>query len=841
MVGGLVATVGLAGFVGFLSNRRDYLVAQVRARTSELQSNESQLAATLRSIGDGVISTDSQGRVTRLNAAAEALTGWTTGEAQGRPVREVFSLTDRLTGQLVENPVNQALAGGAGATPSIHTVLTARDGVQRQIAENCAPIRDAAGSIIGAVLVFRDATEDYRQREQLRESEERLQSVLDNSPSIIWVKDVQGRYRLVNRPYERRYGIRREEILGRWDTEVFSVEQAELFRRSDAEVIASAEPLHVETKDQLPDGLHSFLTVKFPLRNLQGAIYGVCGIATDITGRVQAEEALRETNRYLEDATARANEMAEKANAANRAKSDFLAMMSHEIRTPMNAIIGMTNLLLDTPLTEQQREFASTASRSGEALLEIINDILDFSKIEAEQMRLEMENFELRGLLAGVLELLGPTASAKGLTLSVDLAADVPEALFTDDGRLRQVIVNLVANGIKFSERGQIIVRVRCLSRQPASARLRFEIQDSGMGISVSDQARLFQPFAQVHGGLTRKHGGTGLGLAISRRIIELLGGQIGVNSSLGSGSVFWFEIEMDTAHAAEAGRRLSQSPQAPGTNDTRFLKRAEGETGEAKPLRILVAEDHDTNRRLAMLMLEKLGHRADVAGNGREVVEAWERFGYDVILMDCQMPEMDGFEAAREIRRRDAARPAAERSRVKIVALTANALRGDRERCLAAGMDAYISKPVRLDALAAALGKTALATAPSKPGVPSSTLQAIETSLAQLRHEFGDEAALELLNSFLNDTPPRLAELGQLAGTPDRTTLGRAACSLAGNCGIFGLRAMREAGLKLQALAGQAGTQDFAGAIRELDQLFLSIKPALEQIRETIQRTQAK
>jgi len=834
VLGGLAATVGLAGFVGLLSNRRSYLVAQVRAKTSELRESESQLAATLRSIGDGVISTDASGRITRLNTVAEALTGWTTLEACGRPVGEVFRITDRLTGQLMENPVSRALAGGGGITLSMHTVLTTRQGVKRQIADSCAPIRDAAGRVIGAVLVFRDSTEEYHQREQLRESEERLQSVLDNSPSIIWVKDIQGRYRLVNRPYELRYGISREEILGRWDTEVFSVEQAELFRRSAAEVIASAQHLHVETKDQLPDGVHSFLTVKFPLRNLQGAIYGVCGIATDITGRVQAEEALRETNRYLEDANVRANEMAEKANAANRAKSDFLAMMSHEIRTPMNAIIGMTNLLLDTPLTEPQREFASTASRSDEALLEIINEILDFSKIEADQMRLEMENFELRGLLAGVVELLGPSASAKGLTLAVEVASDVPDALFSDDGRLRQVIVNLVGNGIKFSEKGKIVLRVRCLSRQPLSARLRFEIQDSGMGISISDQACLFQPFAQVHAGLTRRHGGTGLGLAISRRIIELLGGQIGVQSSVGLGSVFWFEIELDTAHAVLV-------PQVAAHADTRFLRKVEEGVAGGTPLRILVAEDHDTNRRLAILMLEKLGHRADVAGNGREAVEAWERFRYDVILMDCQMPEMDGFEAAREIRRRDAVRPAEARTRVRIVALTANALRGDRERCLAAGMDAYVSKPVRLDALAAALGKPGLPVGRQKASVPFSMNQAVETSLSQLRHEFGDEAALELLNSFLSDTPPRLADLRQLARGTDRKTFGRAAHSLAGSCGIFGLRAMREAGLNLETMAAEEATQDFDGAILELDQLFLGIRPTLERIRETLQKTQPK
>ena len=834
VLGGLTLTLGLAGFVGVLSHRRASLEVQVQLKTRALRESENQLAATLQSIGDGVIGTDAAGRVTRLNTVAEALTGWSNAEARGRPVTEIFHLAHPATGERQENPVTTALAQGSAVRLAEHTVLTTRTGAQRQIADSCAPIRDAAGATIGAVLVFRDVSEECLGRERLRESEERLQAVLDNSPSIIWVKDVDGRYRLVNRPFEQRYGISRQAIAGCWDTDIFSVEQAELFRRSDAEVISRGQPLKVETKDPLPDGVHSFLTVKFPLRNLQGVIYGVCGIATDITDRVQAEDALRETNRYLEEATGRANRMAEQANAANRAKTDFLAMMSHEIRTPMNAIIGMSNLLLDTPLTGQQREFAGTVSRSGESLLEIINEILDFSKIEADQMRLEMENFELRALVSSVLDLLGTNAAAKRLTLRSDIAAEVPEALFSDDGRLRQVLVNLVGNGIKFSEQGEIVLRVRCLARQPAVFRLRFEVQDAGMGISAADQVGLFQPFAQVNSGLRRKHGGTGLGLAISRRIIELLGGQIGVQSRPGAGSVFWFELDIDAAHPG-APSRASGATQPSATPDTAFLRRMRAQAAKAKPLRILVAEDHDINRRLAMLMLEKLGHRADVAGNGREAVEAWERFGYDVILMDCQMPEMDGFEAAREIRRRDAARAAADRPRVRIVALTANALRGDKERCLAAGMDAYVSKPVRLEALATALGNPAAPGGPTRSEASNSSIQAAEASVAQLRQEFGVAAALELLTSFLQDTPVRLRELRQLAAGADRQTFGRAAHSLAGSCGIFGLQALREAGLNLEALAAQDGSPDFNPAILELEQLYQEVSAALEKLRQSL------
>ena len=364
----------------------------------------------------------------------------------------------------------------------------------------------------------------------------------------------------------------------------------------------------------------------------------------------------------------------EAAEAASRAKSQFLANMSHEIRTPMNGVLGMAELLLDTPLSERQRRYLETLYRSGENLLDIINDVLDFSKIEAGRLELAPVDFPLRAALREVIESFSERASRKGLSLECSVGEDIPDPLHGDAVRLRQVLNNLIGNAIKFTEAGRISVAVE---RAQGDA-LRFSVSDTGIGIDAEDRALIFDAFAQADVSHSRRYGGTGLGLSISRQLIELMGGRLGLESAPGQGSTFWFEVPF-----APATRAIVES--AP-TATARALPRLHGH--------VLLAEDNAVNEVVAGAMLESFGLRVSVAQNGRQALEAVAAQAFDVVLMDCQMPEMDGFEAARRIRRREAEKGVPAAARQTIVAVTANAIEGDRERCLAAGMDDYLSKP---------------------------------------------------------------------------------------------------------------------------------------------------
>jgi len=543
-------------------------------------------------------------------------------------------------------------------------------GLRRQ-----TPIPDSTVHVVQTTKEVQTLKDDADRAQ--RESADRFQLLFTKSPLPAWLYDLETyQFLEVNEAAVNHYGYSHEEFLKMRIIDIRPPE--ERARHLEALKTAGFATGYVgEWRHQLKDGRIIDVDVTRHPLDLNGRTVALA-VLQDVTERKEVAAALEKAK--------------EAAEEANRAKSEFLANMSHEIRTPMNGVLGMTDLLLDTELNPEQLEYASLAKSSAESLLTIINDILDFSKIEAGRLELESIQFNLRESLAPTFKTLAIRAHQKGLELTCDIHPEVPEQLVGDSGRLKQVIINLVGNAVKFTEEGEVGLRVSMDSNAPDGLRLHFVVSDTGIGIAAEKQKAIFEAFSQADGSIARRFGGTGLGLTICSRMVEMMGGKIWVESAVGHGSAFHFTASLGV------GKDVTKTPllNAPGREQEPEGVAARRTVPEGRKLRLLLVEDDAVNQRLAQALLEKKGHRVTIAGNGREALAALDREKFDAVLMDVQMPEMDGFEATAAIRarERDTGR------HLPIIAMTAYTMAGDRERCLKAGMDSYISKPLNFQEL---------------------------------------------------------------------------------------------------------------------------------------------
>ena len=690
--------------------------------------------------------------------------------------------------------------------------LRCKQGEYRWFHASGQAVWDNSGNAARMAGSIMDISEQI-EAEHARESSQRLYlSLVENLPVYLMRKDTAGRFTFANQAFCKLLDRSLEEIRGTTDFDHYPTELAEKYRRDDVHVIETGELFEDVEENVDSNGQHYFEVLKTQVIDALGSVIGTQAIFWDVTDRKIAEIALREAKIAAEQ--------------ANIAKSEFLANMSHEIRTPMNAIIGMTELVLETPLSPDQREYLVNVMEAGESLLTIINEILDFSKIEAGKMQLEFNPFELREMLGVTLKSLGVRAYGKGIELIWQCQEDVPAWIVGDATRLRQILFNLVGNAIKFTNEGEVLLSVCRVSNSETTTELEFSVIDSGIGIAKANQEKIFDAFQQADMSTTRRYGGTGLGLAISRRLIQLMGGEIAVESELGKGSTFRFkaifstdqshsvDAVLDTAqfqdtsilvvddnatnrrilvevlgawglavHAVETGKEaieylqslIEKSPSKPlpvlvtdynmpemdgsmlcsevrsdprlsgtkiivlsssvGVAQSEFgnldiaaflykpIKQSElfnalantigakidlpmllrqplQEAESMPPLNVLLAEDGLANQKLAIGLLKRWGHSVTVAENGCDAVKAWANMPFDVILMDVQMPVMDGLEATQAIRSKEAG----TNRHIPIIAVTAHAMTGDREKCLKAGMDGYVTKPFKKQALYDAL-----------------------------------------------------------------------------------------------------------------------------------------
>jgi PAS domain S-box-containing protein len=934
--------------------------AQIEARTSlvltELRQMNARLIALLNaSKSNCIIATNPDGVITLFNSGAERMLGYAASEMVGKQTPAIFHLSSEIEarGRILSEQFGRKIQGygvfvelaARGETEEREWTYVRKDGQQLIVSVSINAVLDPEGEVTGYLAIGHDVTKRKESESRLRLLTERLSLATSVAAVGVWEWDVANSSMTWDDTMREIYGfsLKPESPYEQWRGAVHP-EDLPLAEGALKKTLEEKGRATVEFRITRPDGTIRHLSAaEGAVLDEEGNVTKIIGVNIDVTNRRKVESDLQRAK--------------DEAEAANRAKSEFLANMSHEIRTPMNGIMGMTELVLDTELDSEQREYLNLAKMSADSLLSLINDILDYSKIEAGKLEIDAIDFNLGDCLGDTMKTLSLRAHQKGLELAFEIEPNVPDALIGDPGRVRQIILNLVGNAIKFTELGEVVLSVQSLTHVGDELQLRFTVTDTGIGISPDKQAAIFEAFKQADGSMTRKYGGTGLGLTISSRLVELMGGRIWVESELGEGSRFHFTANfkvqrvaartvvprdpttlrdmrvlvvddnatnrqilvkmLDGWHmistVAESGAKAmvtlteakgigrtfplilldAQMPEMDGFALAEYIKRhpsyraatimmlsSAGQRGdamrcrelgvaayltkpvrqselmdailtalgtraksEAKPalvtrhslresqnhLRVLLAEDNAVNQLVALRLLERFGHRVTVAANGKKALEAWEKGGFDAILMDVQMPEMNGWEATQAIREKE--RLAG--GHIPIIAMTAHAMKGDDERCFAAGMDDYLTKPIRTEELMTVLEKVGARKAVREVrldmAAPSRDAEAVD--LAAALERIGGDRNLydELVSVFKNECPGMAAEMRRAIDDSDGKALARSAHTLRGSSSNLGAVVVAEVALELEKLAQSeklegAGKQ-FKVLEHEIERLFLELE----------------
>jgi len=765
----LVGTV-ISGLSESLHRMRRRIVADERRRSEEaLKASEDRFRYTFDNSAVGIAHNDLEGRWLRVNQKFCEMIGYSREELLQRSFYDV-SLPDEL---IVEADQHARLVQGQQSSYSLEKHIRRKDGTIRWMNVTVTLQRDCDGAPAYTMAIAQDISERKKAQEALQLANSHLDAAVRGSNVGIWEIDFplgtyfDGRGRFINvweQLGESPPSVSLEATA--WMGSLHPEDRDRVVHDIRTQLEGPGNDYELAYRARHKDGSYRWMLSRGTIvRDAQGKPIRVTGSRVDVTELKRIESELRHAK--------------EEAEAANRAKDEFLANVSHEIRTPMNAVLGMTELALDTPLSGDQQQILQTVKSAADNLLRLITDLLDFSKIEAGRLELDFAAFSLRSALGDTFRALAVRAHAKGLSLVSDICSAVPDSLVGDAGRLRQVMLNLVGNAIKFTDAGEVTVRVACPDPprdEEGNVALRFTVSDTGIGIPQDKQQKIFRAFEQEDTSTTRKYGGTGLGLTIAARLVALMGGEISVESRPGQGSTFAFTARFKPQPEAEHASPVTRQPAVEQPR--------EPEPAEVTPLNVLVAEDNEFNAQLIEHLLVRRGHRAVLAADGREALGLLEKSAFDLLILDIHMPELDGFEVVETIRRLEQGTD----RHLPVVALTARSRSEDRDKCLAAGMDEFLTKPFRPDDLWATIDRLMGSQGPATMTNGEIAEPHIELNAATILATCGGDEALltKMCQTFCSRMPEHLAALDQALETQDTRSVREIAHKMRGMLTTF-------------------------------------------------------